>query len=295
MRRVNQIVIMFALISLVAVAGCDQDDKGTAAKAPSWFPLGPEVYQEQDRFQAEKEVLSFGEQPYWFLGFPKLLSKEEYEAHKKEEERRLREREGMSVMDTLVETVGLDGGEARYVVPQSPPYPKSLADLPMTDQGASLSLKIEEADSPDILHFTLTLKATERAAWEEVMHRNTNTLPFVFAFFADGEPVTTEVEDWEQIGGMNDLVMLVEKGADKTWNLKVSTNSIKGLLGNSKPRTLEVVAAFSERRHEAHFGDEEVVQRLSPLLLPALDRPQILIRSNVVKLNWADGKWSVEK
>ncbi|MDK1031372.1 MAG: hypothetical protein QGD94_05150 [Planctomycetia bacterium] len=167
--------------------------------------------------------------------------------------------------------------------------------MPMTDQGASLSLKIEETGSPDILRFRMSLKAAERGVWREVEHRHINALPFLFAFFADGEPVVTKLNEWQKMGGDNKLIMLVKKGAKKTWDLKVSANSIKGLLGNSKPRTLEVVAAFSERQHEAYFDGKAAGLWPDLALVTGYQGSQILIRSNVVKLKWADGKWAVEK
>ncbi len=35
---------------------------------PAWFPLGGEVYDSQDRFEAQRTLLAFRPQPRWFVG-----------------------------------------------------------------------------------------------------------------------------------------------------------------------------------------------------------------------------------
>ena len=103
---------------------------------PSWFPIGPEIYQERDVGDAEQQLLSLRSEPRWFLGFPKLASRKEYDAYLVA----IRQQGTMQLQDQAIRDDG------KYVIPSVPMYPKKLEDLPLEDQGVRLSLGVLTAD-----------------------------------------------------------------------------------------------------------------------------------------------------
>jgi len=276
MNSTGRSVRLLTAVILIGVAGCAAELSGQ----PSWFALGPEVYHEQNRFKVQKELLSFDSGPRWFMCFPRKVSKAEFEA---EVQRRAAQGNHFSMEEPL-------SGE-EYALPVELPMPKGLGDLPTTDQGASLALAIEPTPSRRVLRFILTLRAEGRAVQREVQHRWTNTLPVLFAFYADGKAVHREPEGLDMMGGINYLIMLVEKGRERRWVVNVDADSIKPLLADRPPRMLHVVAAFSDRQHEGYMPG---AARFSDVLADSrLEGPQILIRSNVVGLRRDGEKWSV--
>ena len=270
---------MFFLMVLIC-AGCvsrfvPNDKTSELSGQPSWFPLGGEVHHQNKRFDAQKEILRFKSEPRWFLGFPEEVTKDEFEAWKKKQN---------AAMDIQFPK------ERGYQIPSSPPYPKSVEDIPRQNQGAALQLHIENADVPGELIFTLTLAAGERVVRREVEHRWTNVLPFLFAFFADGKAVSHKLASFGKVGGVNTLVDLVPPRTQKGWRLRVATESIDALVA-PEVQELAIVAAFSERQHEGLFAGG---------LARAFDvwdmndrKPQIIVRSNVIRIRRAGRGWVV--
>ncbi|MGD0088864.1 MAG: hypothetical protein ABSE73_02990 [Planctomycetota bacterium] len=250
---------------------------------PSWSPLGGEVYWEKDRFEAEKQVLSFIAEPRWFQGFPKHVDKEEFETFMEAEKKR-----------------GAGGGsvqmteDGKYPIPVVVPYPKTIEDLPLIDQGASLQLTVQTTEVPSIFLLKLTLAAEKRTVWRELEHRWTNTLPFLFAFFVDGKALKREPQGFFKEGGANYLEPLVEKGKRRSWELRVDFSSIDSILPHPKVKTLHLVACFSERQHDGFAGPDGPDPGRDIPQKEQYKGPQILVRSGVVRLERLDGKWKVE-
>ena len=119
----------------------------------SWFPLGGEVYQSEDRSKAEGTLLAFKPQPRWFIGMVRQRGPLEENAAK---EQTAATKPRQDVQTPTYDTNATQGAAS------SPP--KRLDDLPVLDQGASLSFSISAAESPDHLRFFLALKAAERAS-----------------------------------------------------------------------------------------------------------------------------------
>jgi len=272
----NAMFILMVLICAGCVSRFVSDDKTSELSGqPSWFPLGGEVYHANKRFDAQKGILRFKSEPRWFLGFPKEVTKDELEAWKKKQN---------ALMDIQFPK------EHGYQVPSSPPYPKSVEDILRQNQGAALQLHIENADAPGQLIITLTLAAGERVVRREVEHRWTNVLPFLFAFFADGKAVSHKLASFGKGGGANMLVDLVPPRTQKGWRLRVATESIDALVA-PEVQELAIVAAFSERQHEGFFA-EELARALQVWDMKNL-KPQITVRSNVIRIRRADRGWVV--
>ncbi len=160
------------------------------------------------------------------------------------------------------------------------------------DQGASLSFSVSAADSPDCLRFSLTLKTTDRTVWREVEHRWTNTVPLLFAFYADGKAVTHRATSFEKMGGASHSEKLAEKGHEKTWLLLVDVKSLEAILEDRHPSEIETVAVFSERQHEGYFegGKWELRDKIIEARVP---QTAIVVRSNVVRVKSQAGQWKV--
>ena len=244
----------------------------TLTGQPSWFSLGGEVYREREIAAAEKQVLDFKAEPRWFLGFPKPVTKAAFEAWKREQKTSLQADESQ---------------EASYQLPSSPPYPKRIEEVATLDQGAALKFAIEPSKEGHEFVFALTLDAKERAIRREVEHRATNIVPFLFACYADGKAIAMDLDGKSHEGGANQLVELVPAKSAKTWRLRVAAKSLAAIVPK-EAQELALVAAFSERQHEGyqeggHLRLEHWDLRDLPL--------QILVRSNVVKLNRAGNGW----
>lgn len=269
-------LLVLLLCGGCAVSSSSPDSASELAGQPSWFPLGGEVYHENSRFEVQQEVLQFQPQPRWFLGFSRTVSKEEFEAWKKKQD-------GLVAVQ-LPEEIGRQ-------VPSSPPYPRSVEDVCLQDQGATLHLAIEEADKPGVLLFTLTLSAGDRVIRREVEHRWTNVLPFLFAFFANGKAISRGLDSFGRMGGANTLVELVPAGSQKRWRLRVDAGSI-GHVVASDVRELAVVACFSERQHVGFLPGS--AGELS-IRNPGDGGPQILIRSNIARLRRSGVGWAASQ
>ncbi|MEK9137324.1 MAG: hypothetical protein AAB393_09380 [Bacteroidota bacterium] len=156
------------------------------------------------------------------------------------------EHDRLTVQSNVLELVQ----EPRWFWGSQPP-PDALRDIPLTNQGASLSLQIQPTDSPNILQFVLTLTARERTVHREVEHRWTNIIPFLFTFVVDGKPIAPNRPiSWEKLGGPHGMIALVGKGDRMSWTLRVDGNSITSAAGESPFKTLVVDAAFSEYQHD---------------------------------------------
>lgn len=266
---------IFSTVSIVIISighvskshGSDSDIFGK----PSWFPLGEEVYHENDLFESQKEILKFIPESRWFRSFPKKVSKAEYEEWQK--------KEGIQETDTRNPNI--------YQIPSNLPYPEKVKDLPLKDQGATLEFTIANTAKPNELVFTLSLTAGARSLKREVEHRWTNMTPFLFAFFTDGKAISKELPASGRIGGANDYWELVPPKSKREWRFKIDTKSIDSIVG-SETRNLIIVAAFSERQHETYFAGD--------LLLEPLDMRdhidlQIIIRSNAVRIRRTAQGW----
>lgn len=255
----------------------------------SWFPLGGEVYHSEDRFEAEGTLLAFKPQPRWFIGLVRQRGPLEENAAK--------EQTGSGKPKE-----GVHPPTNHDNVTQGPPLspPKRLDDLPVTDQGASLSFSVSSAGSPDRLRFSLTLKAAERTVWREVEHRWTNTLPLLFAFYADGKAVKHTLTEFLKWGGSKQSEKVVEKGREKTWSLLVDAKSLEAILENRHPSELEIVAVFSERQHQGYFERQheghdkrQYQQHHNGIIESQVPQTAIVVRSNVVRLKRSAGQWEI--
>ena len=269
-------------VCAIGVAGCGSSDTGLGLSGqPSWFPLGVEVYHENERFEAQRGLLEFQAEPRWFLGSLKAVTKDEFETFEKKQH--------VVTKETPVPQAG-QAVEDMYQIPASPPYPKKIGDVPLEDQGATLHLDVANGDTPVELVFTLKLTAGDRAVRREVEHRWTNVLPFLFAFFADGKPVSRELHSFDKMRGANQLVDLVPADGQKVWRLRVATESIDAIVG-ADAKEVAIVAAFSERQHEGYFPGD-IIARFEVWDLEHV-APQITIRSNVVRLMRSGRGWVV--
>jgi hypothetical protein len=250
---------------------------------PAWFPLGGEVYHSQDRFEAEKGPLAFKPQPRWFVGLvrkpgsleEKIVSKTTGQA----------EHASPGQLSDRNQPAG--GGP-----PLAPP--KQLDDLPILDQGAWLSFSVAPAETADRLRFSLTLKSSARTVWREVEHRWTNTLPLLFAFYADGQAVIKHPTSVGKFGGTTQSEELVKRDGQKNWSLMVDAKSIGAILENTDASELSIVAVFAERQHEGYTGNgpNPIADSLIEAQVP---RAAIVVRSNVVRLKRSAGKWEIAK
>jgi hypothetical protein len=267
------------LLCVTTILGCDAESTGSA---PSFFALGDDVYHARERIEAEQQLLQFSAEPRWFAGFPQVVTDEEFAAWEKQQEK-----------SSQQETVQ---GERVNQIPTRPAFPKSIADLPVQDQGASLRLAVEhnEKVAQDEIIFTLTLSSGKRAIQREIEHRRTNVLPFLFAFTADSKQVSHQLRGGKQGGGTNQWIELVPTQSQKTWTVRASLNSLAKMLPKDAGDS-EIFAVFSERQHEYYeaAGPQALEEVWS---VEALKKrpPQILLRSNGVRLHRAGEKWSVK-
>lgn len=284
MRRCLAVTCLWMLVILLGVGGCRSEQARPAPVAlsgtPSWLPIGPEVYQEKDRAEAETRVLTVrNDCSRWFLGYSKSVSKEEYDAYVEEQRRH----------GALVSMQSHVGG---HYLPTMPPYPQRVEDIPVEDQGVKLTLAARASD--DLSHVLLTLKLTSqtRPVEREVEHRCTNTLPFLFAFYVDGKAVQVRVTSLDKMGGAHALAPLVAAGGERDWLVKVDAASLRGLLPDGRPHELAAVAAFSDRQHVGYVGDSERAMRLvGGVFLGREGSKQIVVRSEVARLQWTGERW----
>jgi len=168
-------------------------------------------------------------------------------------------------------------------------YPKTLADVPLADRGASLRLAVEKGKAAGVLCFDVTLSAAKRPVFREVQHRWNNLVPLLFAFYLDGKAVVVPPTSFGMEGGVNQWHVLAKRGGEKHWSLRVSAESIRALLPKGA-QTVDVVCAFAERQHMGYFAGEDAAKPLvsknesSDVDENDAIRHPIVIRSNVVRL-----------
>jgi len=170
--------------------------------------------------------------------------------------------------------------------------PAALNDVPLTNQGASLTFEIRRGRSPNILEFDLTLTAGQRKVWREMEHRKTNIFPFLFNFVADGKQARP-IKELESggIGGVEWMTELAPAGTSTTWRISVDAVSIGRSLKLESAKSLVVVAAFSEYQHVRWMGASEKFP-CDPQFAEGFKGPPIVLRSNSVRLLHDGKKWT---
>ncbi len=244
-----------------------------------WFALGRDVYRANELQAAEGKLLEFLPQSRWFQAFPKPVTKAEYDAWLKTQAKQTR----------LQEQETPTNGEPVYQVPGETSLPRRIEDLAQVDRGVRLQLGTEPSTAVGELHLTLTLSTKDRGVRREVEHRYTNVLPFLFQILADGKPLAAQPETVFSMRGSHSLVELVPANDAKTWHLRVDQKSLDALLPTGT-KELKLTAAFSERQHVLWT---EGVQNLGEVWNLSDLHPQLLIRSNTVKLVRNDAGWGV--
>jgi hypothetical protein len=297
------------LVLAVVCLGCGSPPTDVASSSssassssapPSFFALGDDVYHADERLAAEKQILRLVAQPRWFTGFPREVSREDYEAWMKQH--------------AASQQLEATAGEPAYQLPSQPKYPKSIDELPQNEQGASLTLAVDatpqaiDAPSDDaitaetkpaekahVLTLALTLAAGDRAIQREIEHRRTNVLPFLFAFKVDGKPVMREPLGGVGEGGTQKFIELTPAKSQTTWTVRMAVDSLAALLPEDAQQ-IEVAAVFSERQHEGYSenGPVSVGEIWSTEALKNRP-PQLVLRSNSVRLQKKDAQWIVER
>jgi hypothetical protein len=253
--------LLFALPLLLA--GCQASLQGQ----PTWLALGREIYQERDLAAAEAQPLAFVPEARWFVGLPREVSTAEFEAA----------RTHASGDPTTPER--FDG---RHFLPNPPPYPQSLTDIPRHDHGVRLALRCTPATPAHPLTLDLTLTTDTLPVYREVEHRFTNTLPFLFALFIDGHPLTIRPRGFGKFGGIESMMPLATPGHPRRWHLVMDAESLWALLPDRQPHTITIVAAFANSQHLGRVeGDSLPLSAFPPETrgdtpLP----PPLLVRSN---------------
>lgn len=267
------------LTCIIALAG----SSSLQSAPPSFFPLGGDIYHAKDRDDAEKQPLKFSNEPRWFVGFPREVSREEYDAWQKKQ--------------TTLHQEEPFQGERAYQIPTRPAYPQSIDAVSKQDQGATLQLATAtDANATDgEIVFTLTLTSGDRAIEREIEHRRTNVLPFLFAFTADGKPVVRESRGGVSNGGTNRFIELVPARSQKTWTLRCEIDSLAKILP-AEATEATIIAVFSERQHE-HYEKGGPISLDEIWSSEALKKrpPQIVLRSNEIRLHKEGATWGLRK
>jgi hypothetical protein len=126
-------------------------------------------------------------------------------------------------------------------------------DLPLVDQGASLSLGIVPLPEGHF-QFDLALEAKERDVFFQTEHRRNDITPFLFAYAGDGAEIHAEPCRGGISGGVQSMQVLVKKSERGSWSFKVDPKNVLASLAEKKVAELSVVAAFSELRQEYGRG-----------------------------------------
>lgn len=244
----------------------------------TWLDLGGISYQESEVDDCAAGVLKFGKDPRWFLNEGTGASQLEANA--------LLAR--AFEQDAQVLKVSGQFGLTK-MLPIAPYLPVPPEELPLEDREVRLSLKLSPGPTPEILEMELKLSSLHRKLYREVEHRNTNVLPFLFSLKVDGKRLWIPEAGMSKEGGMDYLVQLVPPGGARIWKLRVNEKSLRELLPDSSPHTIEMFAAFSERQHEGCAG-------LSSLLfeVPWLREESgtnVIVRSEGAKLRWTGKEW----
>lgn len=287
-------ILATALCTFIALQGCVQPTKPPAefplTGQPTWFPLGKEIYHETEHREAEKEILALVMEPRWFLGYSREVTAREYDAYL---ETRRQQGDKFSIQETP---------DGKHYVPATPPYPKTLEDLPLVDHEVQLAMQAAATADPHIITLNLQLTSPDRTVYREVEHRWTNVLPFLFTFYIDGKAYPSPNEGFGKSGGMHQFIELVPSRGHRDWSIKVDADSLKKLLPDAKPHELAIVAAFSERQHEGHVSDGDLLKALhddgeSPHAGKDVDPEtarQLLLRSNVARIRWTGTTWTTD-
>ena len=248
---------------------------------PSWFPIGPDISSVSQLADSQNQVLSLRNQPRWFLGMARSVGSAEYSAY------------WSRMKGDLANTRPADGG--KFFIPAPPPYPARLEDLPLRDHGVTLDLSIATSSDPAVLLLGLRLSSADPSLSREVEPSWTNALPFLFALYIDGKAVAVSATDGEKPGDMPYMIPLVGQGSTRTWQIRLNAKSIAEMLPDAQPHDLALAAVFSNRQHEAYFGD--VGPSLDNLIQPRGATPdsQILVRSHPVQLRWTGDHWQTPK
>lgn len=275
---------LWMLVVLLGVGGCHGEQAKPAPPAlsgkPSWLAIGPDVYQEKDRDEAETQVLAVrSDCPRWFLGYSKSVSKEDFDAYLQEQRQ-----DGTKIL--------MESADGKHFLPTAVPYPRGFDDLPTEDQGVRLALGAGASNDPSYVLLTLKLSSQTRDVEREVEHRWTNTLPFLFAFYVDGQAVQVRSAGFGRDGGVNYAVPLVKAGGEHDWAVKVDAASLRALLPDGRPHELAIVAAFSDRQHEWFAEGSDHVMRLSQLFMGHEGHKQIVVRSEAARLQWTGERWA---
>jgi hypothetical protein len=253
---------------------------------PSWLPIGPEVYQEADITDVEQTRLSVRMEPRWFRGFGRAATLAEFEANL------AKLRAAGYRFDAHTDP------DDRYVLPDPPPYPRRLADLPLEAHGVQLALNavVQDVGAGSVV-LELTLSGDRALVVErEVEHRFSNTLPLLFAFYVDGKAVRVPFKGSRRWGGVRSMVSLMTGSATRTWSVDVDGDSLRALLPDARPHRLTVVATFCNQQHIGYDVDGGMSNELSAGTLRnpngAAFPAQVLVRSGPVTLVWDGQAWA---
>ncbi len=172
------------------------------------------------------------------------------------------------------------------------PLPERLEEVPAKDRGIQLSLGVFTTRDPSLLVFELKLQTSDRPALRAVQHRWTNTLPFLFALYADRTAIApVRSPRFGIIGGVNWSVELVPARALKAWRVTVNGSSILDYLPHKGPQTVHIVAAFGEAQHDCFLRERMKDSRVVPGPQQTDHEAGVVVRSNVVCLRWNGNRW----
>ena len=240
------------------------------AGQPSWLPIGPEVYQERDVAAAADDRLSVRRGPRWFDGFSVPGTREQFDAYMVRVEPGAR--------------YSVESAEP-YPIPSPPPFPQSIADVPVSDQGCRLTLAVSPTSDPNTLVFRLRLSSGSAPLCREVEHRWSNTLPFLFAFYVDHTAVSVPAGAFGREGGIVSIVPLVAAGQTREWDVRVDAGSVRALLPDCSPHVVSVVAAYCNSQHEGYApGAMRLLQRV--LMEDGKVPTTVLVRSEPASVRW---------
>jgi hypothetical protein len=292
---------LFCLVLLLGSRGCARVADGPPCDnapnialltslegQPSWLPIGAEVYDEADVAVVEQTRLSVRMEPRWFRGFGRAVTREEFEAN-------------LAKLHTAgyrfdVQTEPHD----RYVLPDPPPYPRCLADVPLEAHGVHLALNpvVRDVDTSSVV-LELTLSSDRSLVEREVEHRYSNTLPFLFAFYVDGKAIRVPSQGFRRWGGVRSMVPLVTANATRTWSVRVDGKSMRALLPDARPHCLAMVATFCNQQHIGYDIEGGIANELSAGTLRLNDGAafptQVLVRSAPANLLWDGNAWANHK
>ena len=185
-------------------------------------------------------------------------------------------------------------GEPRWF--RTAPLPKTLGDIPLSDQSVSLSLDFAKTTN-DFFRLILKVHCSKRGLWREVEHRYTNISPFLFTFWADGVSIGAPMpEGCGSMGGINSMRKLAGENEVYESDLTIDPKSIFSLVPGGRPRNLGMVAAFAEAQHECVIllqGDRSHGRLWPPRYPNGFRGSPIVVRSNKIQLGYVHKKWEI--